>query len=387
MDNRVFVAPCPDYQADLLNRAVTEVLAPLGGMGRFVKPGQTVFLKCNLLMKRRPQTATTTHPALVEAVVRQVQQAGGIAVLGDSPGGPFTPKALQGIYDTCGLTAVAERTGCQLNFDCSSVEAHFPDGRTMQHVPLVKAAYEADVLINLPKLKTHGITLITAGVKNLYGMIPGLTKIEYHLRLPDHQHFSSFLVELCHLVQPDLTIMDAVYGMEGHGPSGGNPIAVGAVVASANPFAHDVVAATLAGVKPEQVTTIAAAKLMGLHSGRLQDVQVLGSLDGLCRQFATPQLMVKADFLSQWLPRPLAERITRWASPRPVFIPEICVGCGICVNSCPPQALSDNGYPPEIDLHKCIRCFCCQEMCPAKAIKVRQPPAARLFFGRRGNSH
>ncbi|MGI6357965.1 MAG: DUF362 domain-containing protein [Bacillota bacterium] len=387
MDNRVSVARCPDYQAERLDQAVAEALAPLGGIGRFVKPGQKVFLKCNLLMKRRPETATTTHPALVEAVVRQVQQVGGIAILGDSPGGPFTPKSLQGIYDTCGLTAVAEHTGCQLNFDCSSAKVHFPDGRTMQHVPLIKAAREADVLINLPKLKTHGITLITAAVKNLYGLIPGLTKIEYHLRLPDHQHFSSFLVDLCRLVQPDLTILDAVYGMEGHGPSGGNPIAVGAVAASPNPFALDVVAATLAGVKPERVTTVAAAKQMGLHSGLLQDVQLLGSLDGICRQFATPQLMPRADFLSRWLPRSLAERITRWASPRPVFIPEVCVGCGVCVNSCPPQALSGASYPPQVDLRKCIRCFCCQEMCPAKAIKVQQPPVTRLFFGRHSDSH
>lgn len=387
MDKRVAVAACADYQAEHLDRALAEALAPLGGMGKFVQPGQRVFLKCNLLMKRRPETATTTHPALVAAVVRQVQQAGGIAILGDSPGGPFTPKALQGVYDLCGLTKVAEETGCELNFDCDSTDVHFSDACMAQHVPLIKAAYQADVLINLPKLKTHGITLITAGVKNLFGLIPGMTKIEYHLRLPDHRDFSNFLVDLCQQVQPDLTIMDAVVGMEGHGPSGGNPIQVGAVLASTNPFAHDVVAATLAGVEPEQVTTIAAAKKLGLHSGRLEDVELIGSLAGLCRKFGTPKLMVRVDFLSWVLPKAVADRIARWASPRPVFIPEVCAGCGVCVNSCPPKALQAESCPPQIDLNKCIRCFCCQELCPVKAIQVHQPGVARLFFGRKGRKH
>lgn len=384
MDNRVTVANCPDYQAETVDQALEQVLAPLGGMSQFVKPGQRVFIKCNLLMKRRPETATTTHPALVAAVVRQVQQAGGIAILGDSPGGPFNEKALQGVYDLCGLIKVADETGCLLNFDCSSENVHFPDGRFIQRIPLIKAARQADVLINLPKLKTHGITLITAGVKNLFGLIPGLTKIEYHLRMPDHQDFSAFLVELCRLVQPDLTIMDAVVGMEGHGPSGGNPIQVGAIVASSNPFAHDVVAATLAGVEPERVTTIAAAKRLGLHSGRLEDVQLIGSLEGLCREFKTPKLIPRVDFLSWILPRKLADRLVKWVSPRPVFTPEACIGCGVCVNSCPPHALEAKTYPPTINLDKCIRCFCCQELCPVKAIKVQQPSLARLFFRRKG---
>lgn len=384
MDNRVAVASCQDYRPESVAPALRQTLQGIGGMSRFVQPGQRVFIKCNLVMKRRPEAATTTHPAVVAAVVREVQQAGGIAIIGDSPGGPFTEAALRGVYDTCGLTQVAESTGCLLNFDCSSEEVRFATGKFLQRTPLVKAAWEADVLINLPKLKTHGITLLTAGVKNLFGLVPGMTKIEYHLRLPDHLHFSTFLVELCQLAQPDLTILDAVVGMEGAGPSSGDPIQVGALVASANPFAHDVVAATLAGVEPGEVLTIAAAAELGLHSGRLTDVELVGSLTGLCRQFRTPELMPRVDFLSWVLPRPVADRVVKWASPRPVFVAETCAGCGICVNSCPPKALSGDSYPPRIDLDKCIRCFCCQEFCPAKAIKVHQPRAARLFFGHRG---
>lgn len=382
LKHRVTVSACTDYNQQRVDEALETALQPLGGMSRFVQPGQRVLVKCNLLMKRRPEAATTTHPALVAAVVKQIQSAGGIPVVGDSPGGPFIRGLLEGIYDTCGLTAVAEETGCELNYDTGEVEMHYTESRIVQSVPLIKAAAEADVIINVPKLKTHGITLLSAGVKNLYGLIPGLTKIEYHLRMPDHQDFSAFLVELCRMVKPALTITDAIVGMEGAGPSGGEPIEVGAIIASGNPFAHDVIAALIAGVNPQRVTTIAAAKRLGIHSGRPEDVEIVGDLEQVRKSFRVPELIPRVDFLSWYMPRRLADYIIKRVSPRPVFLPDACVKCGICVRSCPPQALSLSGKMPVLNLDKCIRCFCCHEMCPPKAIKIHRPRLARWLFGK-----
>ncbi len=382
MKQRVTVTACTSYQQDKVDRAVSEALEPLGGMAAFVSPGQKVLLKCNLLMKRRPETATTTHPAVIAAVVKQVQAAGGTALLGDSPGGPFTKGLLEGIYDTCGLTAVAKQTGCELNFDTEAVEQRYTGSSIIQSLPIIRAATEADVIINLPKLKTHGITLLSAGVKNLFGLIPGLTKIEYHMRMPDHQDFSAFLVELCRLIQPALTITDAIVGMEGAGPSGGDPVPVGAIIASPSPFAHDIVAALIAGVNPKQVTTIAAAERMGIHNGQPEDVEIVGDIAAVRRRFRLPELMPRVDFLSWYMPRRLADMISKRISPRPVFVSDVCVKCGICVRSCPPGALKLEGKLPELDLDKCIRCFCCHEMCPPKAIKIHRPRLARLLFGK-----
>lgn len=367
----------------LVDERVREAINLCGGMAAFVRPGQRVLLKVNLLMRKRPEEAVTTHPAVVEAVVKLVQAAGGQAIIGDSPGGPFSPKQLATIYRWTGMQRVAERTGAELNYDIAEVQVTHPEGRILKGLTLGSYVTSADVVIALPKLKTHGLTLYTGAVKVLFGAVPGVHKAEYHVRMPRLDDFSDMLVDIATRVRPALTVMDAVVGMEGAGPSAGKPRAIGALLASPDPFALDVVATSLVGIEPGKVPTIEAAARRGLPAA-LTDLTVAGeSLENMrILRFALPAT-VGIDFFERHLPHFLAGWVRERLRPRPVFLHVSCTGCEACYRNCPPQAIQMVNQRPEVDLSKCIRCFCCQELCPQKDVVIRRPWVVQALLRQR----
>ncbi|MBE9506627.1 MAG: DUF362 domain-containing protein, partial [Chloroflexi bacterium] len=186
----VSIVKCETYETEEVQCAVEAALAPLGGISAFVEPGQRVLLKPNLLLPVRPERAITTHPAVVEAMVRLVQEAGGEPFIIDSPGGPLHNRpGMHRLYRDTGLQEVAERTGVTLHYDATAVQVPTPDGVLLKRLDLLKVWQEADVVISLPKFKTHGLTFITGALKNLFGLIPGMIKPGYHSKLPDVDHF------------------------------------------------------------------------------------------------------------------------------------------------------------------------------------------------------
>jgi uncharacterized protein (DUF362 family)/Pyruvate/2-oxoacid:ferredoxin oxidoreductase delta subunit len=378
---KVVLKYCPDYTADVEQR-LREGLTEWGDMSAFVKPGQKVLLKVNLLMKKRPEEAVTTHPSVVEAVVRLVQEAGGIPIIGDSPGGPYTLSALQSIYTWSGLREVAERTGAILNEDVGQTTIQCPEGKLVKSLTVTNCVLNADVIIPLSKLKTHGMMTFTGAVKILFGVIPGLLKAEYHLKMFKTSDFADLLVDIAVWVKPALSIMDGVVGMEGDGPSAGKPRDIGALILSTDPFALDVIAADLIGLKPERVPTLMAARARGLTS-RLNEIQLKGDARSLWRiqDFLIPKA-VSTNFLDRVsLPRNVKRFLLNRVRSRPIFEHEMCVGCSDCVNNCPPKALTMNeNQRPVVDLEACIRCFCCQELCPHQAIKLYKPWLARKLL-------
>ena len=381
MQAKVVLKYCPDYTADVEQR-LREGLTEWGDMSAFVKPGQKVLLKVNLLMKKRPEEAVTTHPSVVEAVVRLVQEAGGIPIIGDSPGGPYTVSALQAIYTRSGLREVAERTGAILNEDVGQTIIQHPEGKLAKSLIVTNCVLNADVIIPLSKLKTHGMMTFTGAVKILFGVIPGLLKAEYHLKMFKTSDFADLLVDIATWVRPALSIMDGIVGMEGDGPSAGKPRDIGALIMSTDPFAMDVVAADLIGLKPEKVPTVMAARARGLTS-RLNEIQLKGDSRSLWRiqDFLIPKA-VSTNFLDMVpLPRNVKRFVLNRVRPRPIFEHEICVGCSDCVNNCPPKALTMNANQrPIVDLEACIRCFCCQELCPHQAVKLYKPWLGRKLL-------
>ena len=274
---------------------------------------------------------------------------------------------LAGVYETCGIKAVAEETGCTLNDDFSTTTRFFEEGQAARHLDLLGVLDHVDAVITVGKLKTHGLTTMTGCVKNLYGLVPGTMKVEYHARYQDVTLFSNMLLDICACVKPCFAILDAVEGMEGEGPSGGRPRAIGALIGSRNPHAADAVGARLIGLKPEQVTTLEAAMKRSL----LPDYEIAGDEIGpmVLADFDIPMKHKRASWVR------LVNRLPQALRPRPVFTHQRCDGCGTCVRACPARAIAmDDKHRPQVDVNRCIRCYCCQELCPKTDVEVRRSP-------------
>jgi len=383
LDQMVALVPCTSYDEHEVSQALKRAVDYIGGWDRYIKPGQRVLLKVNLLTKRSPEQAVTTHPALVKEVAASVIRAGGKPIIYDSPGGQFTKAILKDVYEGCGMTQVANELGIELNFDLAAIEALAPKEAIVRSFILSRAVRDADVIINLPKLKSHGLTRYTGAVKNLYGCIPGLQKADYHLQFPELDKFISFLLDLALTIKPALTIMDAVVGMEGEGPSAGTPRQLGFLLASPSVFALDAAAVGLIGQSIAQIPSTNIARKRGLLQHWTEDMVVGTELNqAAVRDFVVPPpggtsfRLLGYPVPPQWIK--LAGRLF---GARPVFDLDKCRQCGICVRSCPAKALTLTAGQPVLDLEKCIRCFCCQELCPKQAVSIRRSWLSRYFLG------
>ena len=251
-----------------------------------------VALKPNLVMKKRPGEAATTHPALVHALASMIQEAGGIVTIAESPGGPYTETALRSVYSVCGMEKVARETRLRLNYDLSCIEVDNPSGKYLKKVTVIKPLLGADLVINLPKLKTHGQMVYTGAVKNMFGAVPGGLKAEYHMKMSKYDEFANALIDIFLAAKPALNIMDAVIGMDGRGPTAGNPKQIGLILAGEDAFALDLAALSIINVKPENVPVIRQGIDRGLCPGNLKDVKIIGESieDVKVRDFVIPGL-------------------------------------------------------------------------------------------------
>jgi len=368
----VAIKRCDIYDRAAVQEAVDEVFSLCGGIDLMFSPGQRVLVKLNLLMKRKPEQATTTHPEVARAVVCALQRIGTIPILADSPGGPYTKGMLEGVYDACGMKRVAQETGCLLNDDFSTTTRYLPSGKAAKHLDMIGILDKVDAVISVGKLKTHGLTTMTGCVKNLYGTIPGTTKVEYHARYQDVGLFSDMLLDICECVKPCFSLLDAVVGMEGEGPSGGKARKIGTIVGGRNPHAVDCVGARLIGLEARQVTTLEAA----IRRNALPDYQTAGDPieDMTIRDFDIPMGLRRGSWVR------MMNRLPQVFRPRPVFTHHLCDGCGVCKRSCPAKAIHMNERgKPVVDIRSCIRCYCCQELCPKTDIIVRRNPILRLL--------
>lgn len=377
---KVSVVKCESYDIDEVQKSVDLTFEKLGGLDKFVKAGDSVFLKLNLIMRKKPEDAATTHPAVVEAVARRLVQLGVRVVIGDSPGGPYNRGVLQSIYKSCGIEEAAKKAGAELNFDLSTSEYSHPEGVATKRLTLIKPMMDCDKIITISKLKTHGMALYTGAVKVMFGAVPGLTKAEYHFKMPDIRDFSNMLLDICTFTKPVLSIIDGVVGMEGDGPTAGTPVQSNVILASESPYDLDVVGAYLMGIDSLDVPTIQRARERGLSSGSIDEMDIAGTIEGLIKKYKAPHIK-KISFVGGRFPEPVEKYLNRVLSPRPVFSQEICIGCSSCKQSCPPGAIEMVDGKPRVDLEKCIRCFCCQELCPQKAVEIKRPWLLRKLLG------
>lgn len=365
----VAIVRCQDYDQGRVDAAVEEAVGLLGGMKRFVKPGQRVLLKVNLLRASDPSEGIVTHPSVVRALVPLVRRAGGHIVIGDSPGGTFSPSVLRRAYRKSGLLSLAEEMDVELNYDVGETRLSFPEGGLLKALDVADFALSADVIISLPKLKTHAFMVLTGAIKVMFGIVPGLTKAGYHAKLLTKERFAEMLLDVLRFAPPALSIMDGVVGMEGDGPSAGDLRHLDVIMASSDSVALDMAAAHMLGIDPREVPVLAAAMRRGLDSGRLEDLQLLGVEWEELRvpDFRLPiggrEITSLPGFILRLMTRTLI--VSPQANGR-------CVGCGICAENCPVQAITIEDRTARMDWDACIRCYCCHELCPERAIDLKR---------------
>ena len=381
MDSSVSVIPCGSYDPAAVRAALTAAITAAGGLD-WVRPGMRIGIKLNLCMAKRPESAAVTHPVMAAELARLLTERGAHVVLGDSPGGPFTQVYLGRVYEVTGMKQCLD-AGAELNGDFSADEVEYPEGVSLKSFRYTNWLRECDAVINFCKLKSHGLTGITAAVKNLYGVIPGTLKSEYHFLHTDPLDFSNMLIDLNEYVKPRLCLCDAVEVMEGNGPTMGTPRHLGLVLAGRDPYEMDRVCAALLSVREKEIPFLTAAKQRGLLSEMPDEMPVLVEqyrLDDFTRSGAT----------SCWFIRTPEDRGVRKLvkgglylilRSKPV-VREGCVGCGQCAERCPANAIELRDGQARIDRKKCVRCFCCQEFCPVGAMQVKRSLVGRIVSGK-----
>lgn len=365
---RVTVTKCQSYSVKEVQAATDRCLDSLGGLKNYISPGDTVLLKPNLLQASTPEEYITTHPAMVEAVINLVKDAGGIPRVGDSPGA--FERDMEKYWDVTGLTDVCERLDVELvNFENSG---SYHKQRNGQDYYIARPVLDADLVINMPKIKTHSLTILTCAIKNLYGTVPGFIKTEYHKQAPQPSKFSEKVVDIYALNPPCLNIVDGVVGMEGYGPSAGDPRKLGIILAGNDGVALDSYISHLLGRDPLKIPTNRIAHQQGLGEADIGKIEVLGDVPVIDNFKWPPNI----SYTIELIPGPLARGLMRLWYTRPTIDSKKCKKCLRCQESCPTNALNKPGqltedqkaYIPEFDYGECINCLCCMEMCPEKAI-------------------
>ena len=375
----VYSSSCGEYKYDKIKEIIYSHFDQIisAEYSEFDFKGKNVALKPNLLAKRTPEAGITTNPLFVKAAGEYFISKGAKVIVCDSPGGIYNNMIMNSVYNVCGMKKAAEESGIELNYDMGSAEKFLKDGVVSKSFNIINPLTKADFIVNLCRLKTHSLCGMSAAVKNMYGSIPGLQKAEQHARFPHQKDFSRYLIDLCRVVSPSISVVDSVIAMEGNGPAGGTLKRVGVVISSANPYALDYIASHIMGFSVNEVLTVKNSIEQGLCPKNIDEIAVVGDdIEAYVSDFKKPDS--SAGGLIKQLPNFLGGRLKKWLEPRPYIVVSKCVGCGECANCCPQATIKIENKKAHIDYDNCIRCYCCQELCPMKAVSIKRNPFMKL---------
>jgi uncharacterized protein (DUF362 family)/Pyruvate/2-oxoacid:ferredoxin oxidoreductase delta subunit len=368
---RVSLLRVTSYQEQLPDK-IMKLLEPLGGLGAFCKSGDRVLLKPNFIMPKTVESAATTNPAVITAMVTLLKELGCTVAVGDSPG----LASAAAVANKLGLTAELKRynvpiveldTLAPFNTERSAVFE-----RRFKSLQLARELNDYDRIINLPKLKSHGQMGLTLATKNLFGCVSGHNKAQWHFEVGrDTREFARLLVEIALTVNASLHILDGIIGMDGNGPSHGRPRSLNVLAAGMNPLAVDRVIVEMVNKKPEQFPIFEAARTLHISGADLAQIEVVGNPvrsfqvnDFKIPAFHAPSLLLKSKAVSKIAANLLNQRL--------ILNRKLCTGCRRCEIQCPARAIVYQGRV-RIDEEICIRCCCCQEMCPVGALSIKTP--------------
>jgi len=368
----VAVVRCPDYDPETVSDAVDQAVTDVGGWERFVLTGQHWLVKPNMLSDRPPEAGVTTHPSVVGAVVRRLADFGATVNIGDSPSNAH--RGVQGHWEITGYKEIAVKYHAEL----VSFEGQTAGKRTIRDREYYAAqpVLNCDGLVNLPRLKTHNLTVLTGAIKNMFGILPGFRKSDLHRKFPKPEGFSRAVVDVFEIRPPTLSFLDGVIAMEGNGPGNGSLRKVGVILASTDAVALDTVAGVMMGLTPNQVhsTRIAAERGLGIVDPSRIELKGMDWGELPIPDFRLPDSHV-VNRVPEGLSRWLANLV--WIQPR--IETKACTRCGKCVETCPVGCISMTRVSAVIDKDKCIQCYCCSEVCPDDAVVMDRSLLARAL--------
>ena len=377
-DRPVFIAKCDSYDPDTLDSVINSAFDSIG-IGPEELAGKKVMIKPNLILGKKPELAVTTHPNFLEACAKAAKLRGAEKVtVAESPGGPYNAISFSAVCKACGI---ASSPWYDLNSDFGFSQVA-TEGRILKNSTFITPFFESDVIIDLCKLKTHSLTKMTCASKNLFGLVPGVDKFGFHATFPDMKDFSAMLADLANYVcsrKKVIAVCDAILSHEGNGPSQGSPRFTGYVLASRSVFSLDVVAEHMLKMDGE-VLYLDAARELGLTKRQFDDIEIIGSEPVPCFDFKRPD----SDSLStiKNLSSIMDGKFIKLMEVRPKVNRSKCVGCGKCAASCPRKTIKMTGRKKKKAkiIHKnCIKCYYCQELCPAGAVFAKRNPILRVI--------
>ncbi len=370
MMNEVAIERCRAYDPELILDTLENMI---GKTGFPEVCDKRVLLKPNILSGSAPEKAVTTHPSVVRAVIRLLKARGAASILvGDSPGVGSADKA--GRNSLIAQAVIEEGARWAPFREEELIQA--PDGLKQKQFYLTKALNEVDILISLPKMKTHEMMYFTGAVKNLFGLVPGLKKSRFHLNYPEKEDFAALICDILDTVKPDYAIMDGITAMEGPGPGSGSPREVGLLFASSSAPALDMAAASIMGYKIEEIPIFREILRRGrwLDSPERISYPLLTWEELVIPDYKRVKVLKDTGFFKKAVPPAVYKAVRNLYVPRPFFKVRPCILCKKCVDICPAEALTAHSMKDpvkiSIDYSKCIRCYCCHEVCPVDAIRI-----------------
>jgi uncharacterized protein (DUF362 family)/Pyruvate/2-oxoacid:ferredoxin oxidoreductase delta subunit len=365
MNNKVSVRKCDEYDLPEVYKLITEIYQRTGGPD---PKGKKVLIKPNVLNDTDPSRCVDTHPVVVEAMIRFLQDKGAEVLVGDSPSihlRNFKPEK-------SGIAAVCERTGTPwVEFKVNPIEKEFRKTK----IKIASIVDKVDLIISLPKFKNHELVYFTGAIKNTLGLVPGFVKGKQHALYQSRNSFAEFLVDFCELVLPDYFLMDGIMGMEGPGPAMGFPKKIGVLIGSTNPLLVDIIAASIAGYEPMALPTTKIAFFRKKWLSSMEDIAYDGpgpehlKISDFVKIPVTGDSNISLAFIRKRI------KFLRKFDKRPVFIHENCTGCLNCIKICPVNAISAHPVKDNyivLNDKKCIRCFCCSEVCLDDGVRIKR---------------
>ncbi|MBQ6905092.1 MAG: DUF362 domain-containing protein [Spirochaetia bacterium] len=363
----VAILKCPDYGEEKVVQITNKLL---DSIHLDQVKDKKILLKPNILYAAQPSKAVTTHPAVLKAVIRYLQKNGNTIFVGDSPAFQNQEAAAS----KAGLKQVTDECGATWQDFTQTAAILSPEGKLVKSFQLASILNGVDIVISLPKMKTHSLMYYTGAMKNLFGLVPGLSKSALHLRFPDRDNFAQMIVDLNLAAKPSYAIMDAIVGMEGPGPGSGSPRNVGLLLASDNVLALDLAAARIMGYKAETLPILSQALECGhwLKPGEEVIYPLEKAEELLINDYRLIWHLHDASMFRDYMPEWAFRLVKNLTVKRPIFNPKKCKLCGECVRICPAKALSIAGNKVQADYKKCIRCYCCHEICNHNAITLKK---------------